>query len=163
MTTHVGITNEKARLAWKVALFLMGFAMGLLVLVPMSLFNLGMPQSSTVTLADNNYIPVEACPGDFIDYIMTWEINRGAVLVITFAHLRTGDGSNDTIAGQKAGERFVTNIPSARILLDEDAGFTVPEIPPGEYEYVLSVGTESEDTKPVFVVFPYTVRDDCPN
>ena len=50
------------------------------------------------------------------------------------------------------------------IIKDLDARFTIPgSLTPGAYEYVLSVGTESESSDPAFLVLPYTVRDDCGN
>lgn len=143
---------------WKFTIFIMGVVAGLALLLPIVMLQSTRPQSPAVELVDNTYITGVYCPNERVEYLLHWNIHRPSVLVITSTHRRAG---GDTIQGQRAGNRFITNIPESGSIIDIDAGFDVPNFMPGEYEYVLSVGTESEDSDPVFVRFPYTISDDC--
>lgn len=148
---------------WKIAIFFIGLGCGLALLLPISLSIPSRPQSEAVRLISTTYTPQSLCPGDVIDdFEFVWEVKRPAVIFVVASHLRAS-GSRDTAIGARAGEIFVTGIPSARTITDNDASFIIPDLPPGDYERVLSIGTFSEDSKQAFLIMPYTVRDDCAN
>ena len=156
------IEREHGGQFWKMIILFLGFAGGLgfalffiVIAVP------SRPQSEPVRLISTSYEPQSLCPGDVVeDYDFVWEVKRPAVLFVIVSHLRAG-GDRDTVIGANLGSAFATGMYSARTITDLDANFTIPDLPPGDYERVLSIGTISEDSEPVFLVLPYTIRADC--
>lgn len=119
--------------------------------------NIGEPQAAAVEI-ESGYIPFSGCPGDSATFTSTLTINRKAIIFVTVSHLRAG---GDTIIGGKIGDTFITAIPSPRTTVDQDNGFSLPDLPPGDYVRVVAIGTKSEDSLPVMIEQPYTIEENC--
>ena len=131
----------------------MAVVVGALVFVPEAV------RPSAVEWLNDSYEPIAACPGDEVAYELEIEIREPAILFVVPAVLRAPLG--DTAQGYRIGEVFITNIPTPRTIVDRDASFIVPDLPPGEYVRVLAAGTFGANTKPAIREQPFTIRVDC--
>ena len=134
-----------------------------LVLFSASLFSLvafeGKPQKPPIELVSLEYEIAEHCPGEVVPFSIEWEVTRPADLRLTPTHNRGLDGQDGTaIAATYMDLRWVTKSQPGTIV-DDDLAFTVPQLPPGPYARVLSIGTPSENSRSVFVTLPYTIPD----
>ena len=123
--------------------------------------------SDPVTIQDpivewirTDYRHVTGCPGDTNRYTIEMKVNKPAILFVAVSQLR-GEPLNDTAKGSLLGDLFVTVIPTARELVDHDAVWTIPDLPPGDYERVVGAGTLSEPSIPAIRIQTFTIRGDC--
>lgn len=109
--------------------------------------------------------PVEACPGDTVDYDLTIDIKRPGIFFVVGSWRRAGDHADviaaaeipeiqalmsttgaeligDTVLPARLGQVAILVIPETGLIVDPDARFTVPEqiTEPGPYERVLDAG-----------------------
>jgi len=119
----------------------------------------GTPPPAVEFLSDD-YESVEVCPGDVIQYSLEIQINQPSVLFVATSFLRDGQ-SADTIRGNTVGDLFTTVIPTPRTIVDNDARWEVPNLPPGNYNRAIAAGTFSEPSKPSFREQSFTIREDC--
>ena len=133
------------------------FSSSLFVLVAL----INKPQEAPIELISLDYTTMSVCPGDVVPYSIRWSIRRPAIMELSSTTKRGHTGTGDTIiTGRMADTRIVNNNKKTEII-DTDPSFTIPELPPGDYARILSVGTRSEDSEPIFVSFPYTIPDGC--
>jgi len=116
-----------------------------------------LPQDASVELLKLDYEPRTVCPGDRVGYTIKWELKRPSVLILTPTHNQGLDGTGNVVVVARSDDVVRINKVSAGIVFDDDPSFTIPNLPSGEYARVLSIGTVSESSEPVFVTFPYTI------
>ena len=121
----------------------------------------GVPQSPIVSLVELDYAYTEVCPGQVVPYGVTWQVDREAMLIVSSSHWRGLNAEGDAAMVGRMSDAALLDMHSRRILTDLDAHFDIPDLPPGDYARVLSVGTLSENVKPAQILQPYTIRDDC--
>jgi hypothetical protein len=117
-------------------------------------------QPSVVEWMEDTYSPVVGCPGDEVAYTLRLRVSKPAVLFVAVAQLRGGE-EGDTIQGNQMGQLFTTIIPSARTITDNDAVWTIPDLPPGDYVRVVAAGTLTEPSQPAIRLQPYTIVEGC--
>lgn len=136
----------------------------LIVFMSASLFLVSlarMPQEPAVELVSFDYEKLDVCPGDFVPFEIIWKVNRPSIMFVTSSHIRSANAEGDTAIPGRMQETGLLPMPLMTFVDDMDAHFDVPDLEPGDYTRVLAVGTLSEDSKPVFVMMPYTVKEDC--
>lgn len=122
----------------------------------------GMPQDAPVELLELNYDPATGCPGDRLGYTISWKVKRPSVMQLTPTHSTGLDGTGNVVVPARSDDVVYINklVPGT---VTDDPTFTIPNLPAGEYARILSIGTESESSLPVFVTLPYTIANDCTN
>ena len=121
----------------------------------------GVPQHPVVSLVDLDYTYTDGCPGQVVPYGVTWQVDREAMLIISSSHWRGLNAEGDAAIVGRTPDAALIGVTNARTLTDLDAHFDIPDLPPGDYSRVVSVGTLSENVKPAQILQPYTIRDDC--
>lgn len=139
---------------------MMIFIVGLSVTVALMVISPIRIQPPVVDWTKDNYKPVAGCPGDVIGYSLEMRVNEPAILFVASAVLRDGP-MGDTVAGSRAGEMFVTVVPSPRDIVDNDATWTIPDLPPGSYVRAVAAGTLSEPSEPAIRLQPFTITEGC--
>ncbi len=136
------------------------FIVGLSVMVALTIWSPARIQPPVVNWTKDNYEPVDGCPGDVVAYSLEMQVNEPAILFVASAVLRDGP-MGDTVSGSRSGEMFVTVIPTPREIVDEDARWTIPNLPPGSYVRVVAAGTLSEPSEPAIRLQPFTIIEGC--
>ena len=121
----------------------------------------GVPQQPIVSLVEMDYAYTDGCPGQVVPYGVTWQVEREAMLIISSSHWRGLAAEGDAAIVGRMPDAALLGVNSPRLLTDLDAHFDIPDLPPGDYSRVVSVGTLSENVKPAQILQPYTIRDDC--
>jgi len=145
---------------WSVVLLACGAIIALATVLPFALLRANRPQPAAIEFLSSTYEYGLYCPGDTVGgYKVTFNVNRAVDLYATTSHFKSEGG--DTMQGNSWGNVWVTSYPEPRVVTEENASWTVPNFPPGEYERVLSVGTMGQDTDPMRISMSYGIRDDC--
>ena len=146
---------------WFVLVALISGIIGFSLSMMLSVMFVGMPQPSAIKLMRFEYNPPAlVCPGDELNYEIEWNATRSGVMRITPSTHYGLDATGGTAITAKITDLRWTNNVQPLVIMD-DPSFVIPDLPPGEYSRALSIGTESESTEPVFLVFPYTIGDWC--
>ena len=103
--------------------------------------------------------PATVCPGDTLAYSVRWEVTRPAQLRLypTFNVGPLGDGGHVLPAHEDDVRYLNQRTPGA--IINDDVTFIIPNFKPGDYSRVVSIGTMSEESTPVFVNLPFTIPD----
>ena len=147
---------------WRVILAAVGVLITFLGMMLITVTIASMPHNAPVELVRKDYNPPAiVCPGDVIPFVLEWKVNRAATLTLTPTHNRGHDGAGGNVVIAHYDDISRVNQPETGSVVDADLAFVVPDLSPGEYARILSVGTASESSLPFFVTLPYTIGTNC--
>lgn len=97
------------------------------------------------------------CPGEELVFELQITITEPAIIGVNEAviYADSGDFVPGTLYTDQA-KPFVEPIP-----LDLQTSYIIPDLEPGEYKRITAMSSSTSDANPVFVVVPFSVRDDC--
>lgn len=118
-------------------------------------------RTAAIELVNEPPAPFVACPGDAVEYLLELRVNRPVILLAVSSILAGHDGKGRTVQFASGGDLVLTARPTGDALVSGMARFTVPDLPPGDYQRVTGFGSWSVDSDPVFVPVNFTVKGDC--
>ena len=97
------------------------------------------------------------CPGDILTWDTTMEILKpttvqGFITIVNISDRRT-------VFSQPLGLPAINHYKPSSIT--RTAKVAIPDLPPGEYERILSMTALGYDGAPAFSVIPFSIRGDC--
>lgn len=98
------------------------------------------------------------CPGDSVSFISSVRVNEPAIIGIWTAIMRADDKNilNHT-------RMTLSPVPRPEpIFLDEEISFEIPQLEPDDYIRIAAFAAINSDTRPEYVLIPFTVAEDCP-
>jgi len=142
---------------WGFVLFMIGVLMTAVTLTMVFLLFFVPGKAPPVELVSTDYKTPVACPGDALTYSNTLYINRPVALAIT-APIR------DAIRGDTVifdSQPIYTSAYAAQEFIDRENTLIVPDLPPGEYDRMVTTWAVNERAEPAIIVQRFIIPDDC--